>query len=50
MNELYSLLGQPGFYFIFMLSKNKGFQTGALLKMPPSSLSMKKLRLEIRNE
>ena len=37
----YSLFGQPGFCLIFILSKNKVFQSGALLKMPPSSLFMK---------
>ena len=36
----YSLFGQPGFCLIFILSK-KVFQSGALLKMPPSSLFMK---------
>ena len=37
----YSLFGQPGFCLIFILSKNKVFQSGALLKMPPSSIFMK---------
>ena len=37
----YSLFGQPGFCLIFILSKNKVFQSGALLKMPPSSPFMK---------
>ena len=31
---LYSLFGQPGFCLIFILSKNKGFQSVALLKIP----------------
>ena len=33
-------IGQPGFCLIFILSKNKVFQSGALLKMPPSSRNL----------
>ena len=45
---LYSLFGQPGFSLILILGKNKGFQFGALLKMPPSSLSLKEFGLDIQ--
>ena len=38
--HFYSLFGQPGFCLIFILSKNKVFQSGALLKMPPSSRNL----------
>ena len=37
----HSLFGQPGFSLIFILSKNKVFQSGALLKISPSSLFIK---------
>ena len=40
--HFYSLFGQLGFCLIFILSKTKDFQSGALLKMPPSSPFMKK--------
>ena len=39
MFEGYIISGQPVFCLIFILSKNKSFQSGALLKMPPSSPS-----------
>ena len=38
---LYFLFRQAGFCLIFALSKNKGFRSGALLKLRPSSLFMK---------
>ena len=34
-------LGSLGLFIIFILSKNKVFQSGALLKIPPSSPFMK---------
>ena len=47
---LYSLFGQPGFCLIFILSKNKGFQSKALLKMPPSFLSMEEFGRDKQNK
>ena len=46
---LYSLFEQPEFCLNFILSKNKDFQSGALLKMPPSSPSMGKICQDIKN-
>ena len=46
--KLYSLFGQPEVRLIFILSKAKCFQTGALLKMPPLSPSMKEFCLYIQ--
>ena len=43
---LCSLLGQPGFCLIFILSKNKGFQPGAILH--PSSSSMRECDPDIQ--
>ena len=48
----FSLFGQPGFCLIFILSKNNVFQSGTLLKMPPSSSFMKhtkKCRFQLGN-
>ena len=44
---LCSWFGQPGLYLIFILSKNKGFESGTLLKMPPSSFSLEKFDLNL---
>ena len=46
---LYSLFRWPSFCLIFILSKNEGFQSRALLKMPPSSPSMEEFGLDIQN-
>ena len=45
---LYSLFGKPAFSLSFILSKNKGFQPGALLKMPPSYPSMEEFGPDIQ--
>ena len=37
---LHSFFGKSGFYLIFILSQNKGLQSGAFMKMSTSSLSM----------
>ena len=42
---LYFLFGQ--FCLVFITSKNQGFQSGALLKMPPSSPSMEEFGSDI---
>ena len=43
--------GQPDFCLIFILSKNNNvFQSGALLKIPPSSLFMEELDLDIQKK
>ena len=42
---LYSLFGQPELCLIFILSKNNDFQSGVLLRMPPSSPSMEEFDL-----
>ena len=43
--------GQPDFCLIFILSKNNNvFQSGALLKIPPSSLFMEELGLDIQKK
>ena len=47
---LCSLLGQPGFCLTFILSKNKGFQPGAILKMHPSSSSMRECDPDIQEK
>ena len=47
---LYSLFGQPELCLIFILSKNKDFHSGVLLKMPPSSPSMEGFDLDIQKE
>ena len=47
---LHSLFGQPGFYLIFILSKKKGFQSGAILKTPPSSPPMKEFTVGIQKQ
>ena len=48
--RLYSLLGQPVFSLIFILSKNKGIQFGALLKMLFSFPFTEELVLIFRNK
>ena len=40
---LHSFFGQSGFYLVFILTKNKSFQSVALLKLFPSSPSMENL-------
>ena len=45
---LYSLFGQPEFCLIFILSENKDFHSGVLLKMPPSSPFMEEFDLDIQ--
>ena len=46
---LYFLFGKSVFFFfIFNFNKNKSFQSGALLKMFPSSTSVKKFCLDIQ--
>ena len=47
-NALYSLFGQPGVCSIFIL--NKDCQSGALLKILPSSPSTEKFRLHIQKQ
>ena len=42
------LFGQSGFCLIFILSKNKSFRYGPLLKMHPSSPPMKEFVPEIQ--
>ena len=44
----YSLFEHPGFCLIFILSKKKHFQSGALLKMPPSSPTIEEFGLDIQ--
>ena len=45
---LYFLFGQ--FCLVFITSKNQGFQSGALLKMPPLSSSMEEFGSDINKE
>ena len=47
---LYSLFQQPVFCLIFVLDKNKGFQSGALLKTPPSLPSVEELGLDFQKQ
>ena len=42
------MFGYPGFCLIFILSKNKGFQSGALTKMPTPFPSMEEFSLDIQ--
>ena len=42
------LIWTDGFFKIVILSKNRHFQSGALLKIPPSSPSMEEFGLDIR--
>ena len=44
---LYFFFGQPGLFLVFLLSKNKDFQSGVSLKMPPALSSTEKLVLSI---
>ena len=45
---LYSLFGQPELCLISILSENKDFHPGVLLKMPPSSSSMEEFDRDIQ--
>ena len=45
---LYSLHRQSGLRLIFTLSKNKGFQFAAILKMSPLSPSMEEFGVDIQ--
>ena len=45
---LHSFFGQSGFYLVFILTKNKSFQSVALLKIFPSSPSMEKFSLDMQ--
>ena len=47
---LYSLFGQSELCLIFILSKSNNFQSGILLKMPPSSPSMEEFDLDIQKQ
>ena len=44
----HSLFGQSVFFLIFMLNKNKSFRSEALLKIPPSPLSMEGFGLHMQ--
>ena len=44
------LIWQPELCLIFILSENKDFHSGVLLKMPPSSPSMEEFDLDIQKE
>ena len=45
---LYFLFGKSVFFFIISFNNNKSFQSGALLKMSPSSPSVKRFCLDIQ--
>ena len=47
---LYSLFVKPELCLIFILSKNKDFHSGVLLKMPSSSPSIEEFDLDIQRE
>ena len=47
---LHSLFGQLELCLIFILSENKDFHSGVLLKMPTSSPSMEEFDLDIQKE
>ena len=47
---LYSLFVQAGFCLILILRKNKGFQSGALLRMSTSSPYMEELCLDFQKQ
>ena len=46
----YSLFGQLEFCLIFILTKNNDFQSGALVKMLPSSPSLEESDLDIQKK